>query len=271
MAAERTNFNPQVPLHGYLTDGSPIRWADTKRFKCYEFLFESEDVPVGERILKQIEYPTLEAEWIIYFPEGMPPEDQIDSSTRVCLTGMAEAKRMTGISLTEAYNKGEMSWSKMSLRNDVIAKGDCILTTIGEIAGGGIQAEVVIKEVTESGKQLVWENHARSLENKDLVDYLKHLSRDARSQDHPVAFVNLGATDKNSALVNDTFRRVKSFLKGLPTSLFSKERVLQIMFCDAIRNRHYTRWGELKVMMNGQKIASATVTTQSAPKTSDLC
>jgi len=274
VAVETAQFNPQGPLRGYLTDGSSIQWKDTEKSTGpdgYEFLFDDEGpdgkgVPVGQIKLDQTKRPTLEAEWIIYFPEGMPSPKQIESSTRVCLTGMAETKYMT--LFIEAVKQGEILWGPMSLKNDVIAKGDCILTTIGDIAGGLVKAEVVIKETTESGEILEWRNHARSLVNENLVSYLKELSQHSRMQHNHIDFVNLGATDKRSAVVNNTSRRIMGIIKSLPFVSFVK--ILQIMFSDAIRDRHYTRSAELRVVLDGKEIAAAHITaTPSAPKTND--
>jgi hypothetical protein len=265
-------FTYQPPLQGYLTDGSGILWKDTVKWPensekpDYEFLFEDEDVRVGERELDQTQHSTLEAEWIIYFPEGIPAPEKINEYTTVCLTGMAETKYMGAI-LDKAYEKGEMPWTKLTLKNDVIAKGDCISATLGDIANGRIDAEVVVKEKTQAGSTLTWKNRAHTLADKKLVPYLQFLSQDAQKQRKRVLFVNLGATDNDSAMVNSWWRLIKSSLKSLSRLTFSKENVAQIMFCDAIRNQEYTQSGTLEVLFKGKSIASAKITTL-GPKTS---
>ena len=55
---------------------------------------------------------------------------------------MAEAKYMQAV-LTKQYDAGKMPWGPMSKKNDVIAKGLCIRTTIGEIAKGSVNGTVV--------------------------------------------------------------------------------------------------------------------------------
>ena len=83
VAAEKTPFEPRRPLQGILSEKSLIEWKDTIRSEVsdYEFLFDAgpdrNGVPVGKIILDQSQYPTLEAEWIIYFLEGMPPPEEI--------------------------------------------------------------------------------------------------------------------------------------------------------------------------------------------------
>jgi hypothetical protein len=267
MATKAVEFTPRRSLQGYFTDGSRLRWKDalpSKVLRHYDFMFDDgpdgKGVPVGEITLPRIKHPTLEAEWIIYFPEGMPSKEQIDSSTRVWLTGMAEAKYMAEISPTKKYKKGEMLWGPMTLKNDVIAEGHCILTTIGDIADGRVNGEVIVTEITVSGKSFEWRNHARTLRKEKLVEYLKELSEHSQSNQHkPVDFVNLSATDSRSALVNSWSRRIK----GIGNSLsFSGERILQAMFSDAIRDRHYTRCGVLMVMLDGNEIAAAKIETK---------
>jgi hypothetical protein len=273
VAAEKVPFEPRSPLQGILTDGSPMEWKDTVRsgVSHYEFLFDAgpdkNGVPVGEIILDQSQYPTLEAEWIIYFPEGMPPPEEIKSSTEVCLTGMAEAKYMQVV-LTKQYDAGKMPWGPMSKKNDVIAKGYCIRTTIGEVANGSVKAQVVVEETTKSGTIFRRINRAKSLHNEKLVEYLQEISQYSREECKRVDFVNLGATDKKSALVNENPRRIRSLLKSPP--FYKKEKVLQTMFSDAIRDGHFTQSGKLTVTLGSDKIGEAHITvTPSAPKTNE--
>lgn len=274
MAINSVKFDYRPSLQGYLTDGSPIQWGDTGKFQWedagkstrhdrYEFLVDDgpggNGVPVGNISLDQTQCPTLEAEWIIYFPDGMPYWEKISPLTHVWLTGMAETKYMTGISLTEQYKKGEMPWKAMSLRNNVIAKGECIETTIGDIDEGRVNGEVIVNEVTVSDERLEWKNHAATLCNKNIVEYLKYLAKCSREEHKGIDFVNLGATDERCALVWDKSRQKRAAEKSHGGSL---EEILQKMFSDAIDDRHFTKSGELKVIFNGDVIATAHITTK---------
>ncbi|HEY3305278.1 MAG TPA: hypothetical protein VGL70_17275 [Candidatus Binatia bacterium] len=244
-----------------------MQWEDavpSEVLRHYDFMFDNgpsgNGVPVGNIPLPQSQHPTLEAEWIIYFfdDKGMPSPDDIKPSKHVWLTGMAEAKYMQ--SFLDDLKSGHILWGPMTVKNDVIAKGDCIETTIDDIANGRVDGEVIVNEITASGeKPFEWRNHARSLRKEKLVEYLQELSKHSQKNQHkPVDFVNLSATDPNSALVNSWPRRIKGIGKSLS---FSGEKILQSMFSDAIRKGHYTKSGDLKVIFNGDVIATAKITT----------
>ncbi len=204
----------------WLTDGSAVRFKDTTVLKgvktpgkgimgdTYEGMFQSGNIPVGETsfLINSKTYPSVEAEWVLIFPEGIM--GNVDHDTEVILQGMIEGKYFG------AFKMNQKKWGPASLKNNLIAEGEGISTTLGDILDGNFHAEMEVSCINSKDEMETFFDDSASLKELPLIEMINKI---LSYTDEPLHFINLGAVGTSSALVNN-----KSLLKQASfKSLFS--------------------------------------------------
>jgi hypothetical protein len=193
-------------------------------------------VPVGRaevRGQRSDDVLFVEAEWHVQFPEGIDEyfadPDAIADSTPLVFQGLIEGKWMNRL-------LGRREWIPASLGNNVVGGGPGILTTLGEIEAGRVDASARVEYVLEGGASQAYSTSLGDLRGQNVLDLLRDVLRACRDDGEQIDGIDLGAFGESAATVNES-RRLRAAIGGNPLNLAphrAKERLVRGALADEI-------------------------------------
>lgn len=230
----------------WLMDGSQLTFVDTIKLNVgvpnslprytYEGAFE--ELKVGTLTLNdeffKRSFFSAEAEWAISAITEFTLD--IDESTPVILQGMIEGKYFA------EFFKDQTHWLPASGHNNVLGEGKGILTTVGEIIKGHINAQVNVEYTDNLGRLQNFQSNAQALKDMPLVDIILDVVRN-KPQNSVLKTINLGIHGKNAGFVNNerlrSYAIFKTIFEGiLPGDAFN-QRVLYYLTEKVIAENMY--------------------------------
>jgi hypothetical protein len=234
----------------WLTDGSPPVFSDTQKLRAwrrrgllrvrYEGLVDP-NVPRGTRELRaarQSDQLFVEAEWYVEFEGGATPyleePDKIDAQTPVIVQGMIEGKWLNLLLDTKR-------WQPASVGNNLIAEGEGISTTLGELPSCTGRVEVLY-EYRRQDLVVVQRYASRlaDLRGANVRALIREAVRACAGRGEAIDGVNLAANGPDAATVNDPRRLFRSLFRAGrlplpdPRPHRAKERLVRRALSDEI-------------------------------------
>lgn len=207
----------------WMTDGSPVVFSDTQKLdpvmtpktllgsQAYEGSLDwtpstgDTQLPVYRDSLV-----TLEAEWVLIKDDGF--QSLVDENTLVTLQGMTDGKYFY------EFMQDTQFWLPASIGNNVIAKGDGLLVSLGDLQQGRINASIDIRYIDANGNEKRYRSSSQSISELPLVPLINQI---IQTHSDVVTHINLGAIEPESAWVNNKGVRTKATVDYLFSCVFT--------------------------------------------------